>query len=202
MRPKNGRFTRGPPFFLRSATCSFFGVAYTGFCSFSVALRWRYFSKNASKKWAIYTGTPFFLRSDVCSFLGRLTRGFCSFSVALFVFLNLPLGRFIRGLPFFSLLRHLFFFGRGSSFFLRFQCGAVLYFRCMALYERRFGFAVSWLCECRLSHLGGGVNKKTHCPAGGPQIGNRPGLACGVLASLSRVGSEDVKLGVAASRDG
>ena len=101
-------------------------------------------------------------------------------------FLNLPLRRFIRGLP----------------FFLRFQCGAVLYFRCMALYERLFGFAVSWLCECRLSHLVGGVNKKTHCPAGDPQRWNRPGRACGVLARLSRVGSEDVKLGVVASRDG
>ena len=67
-------------------------------------------------------------------------------------FLNLPLRRFIRGLP----------------FFLRFQCGAVLYFRCMALYERRFGFAVSWLCECRLSHLGGGVNKKNTLPGGRP----------------------------------
>ena len=78
----------------------------------------------------------------------------------------------------------------------------VMFFVVFGRLVRRFGFAVSWLCECRLSHLAGGVNKKTHCPAGGPQIGNRPGRACGVLASLSRVGSEDVKLGVAASRDG
>ena len=103
------------------------GGLHGGFCSFSVALRWRYFSKNAPQKWAVYTGTPVF-----------------------------------------SLLRHLFFFGRGSSFFLRFQCGAVLYFRCMARGARLFGFAVSWLCECRLSHLGGGVNKKNTLPGGRP----------------------------------
>ena len=54
----------GMAVFLRCATCSFFGVAYTGFCSFSVALRWRYFSKNAPKKWAVYTGNPFFLRFE------------------------------------------------------------------------------------------------------------------------------------------
>ena len=67
-----------------------------------------------------------------------------------------------------SLLRYLFFLGRGVRFFLRFQCGAVLYFRCMALYERLFEFAVSWLCECRLSHLVGGVNKKNTLPGGRP----------------------------------
>ena len=33
---------------------------------------------------------------------------------------------------------------------------------------RRFGFAVNWLCECRLSHLGGGVNKKNTLPGGKP----------------------------------
>ena len=33
---------------------------------------------------------------------------------------------------------------------------------------RLFGFAVSWLCECRLSHLGGGVNKKNTLPGGRP----------------------------------
>ena len=96
---------------------------------------------------AAYTGIPFFFRCAVC-------------------FLNLPLGRFIRGVP----------------FFLRFQCGAVLYFCCMARgarfwlcffvmfgrLGRRFGFAVSWLCECRLSHLGGGVNKKNTLPGGRP----------------------------------
>ena len=75
------------------------------------------------------------------------------------------------------------FFGRGSPFFLRFQCGAVLYFRCMRAVGafgyvfccvcvwalgRRFEFAVSWLCECRLSHLGGGVNKKNTLPGGRP----------------------------------
>ena len=116
------------------------GGLHGGFCSFSVALRWRYFPKNAPKKWAVYTGSPVF-----------------------------------------SLLRHLFFFGRGSPFFLRFQCGAVLYFCCMARggrlwlcfllclgAGRLFGFAVSWLCECRLSHLGGCVNKKNTLPGGRP----------------------------------
>ena len=29
-------------------------------------------------------------------------------------------------------------------------------------------FAVSWLCECRLSQLGGGVNKKNTLPGGRP----------------------------------
>ena len=78
----------------------------------------------------------------------------------------------------------------------------VMFFVVFGRLGRRFGFAVNWLCECRLSHLVGGVNKKTHCPAGDPQRWNRPGRACGVLARLSRVGSEDVKLGVVASRDG
>ena len=56
----------------------------------------------------------------------------------------------------------------GSPFFLRFQCGAVLYFRCCARGARLFGFAVSWLCKCRLSHLDGGVNKKNTLPGGRP----------------------------------
>ena len=41
-------------------------------------------------------------------------------------------------------------------------------FCCVWALERRFGFAVSWLCECRLSHLGGGVNKKNTLPGGRP----------------------------------
>ena len=113
------------------------------------------------------------LHGDPCSlsaslFLGRLTRGFCSFSVALFVFLNLPLGGLYGDSRFFLYSATCSFFGRGSPFFLRFQCGAVLYFRCMARDARRFGFAVSWLCECRLSHLAGGVNKKNTLPGGRP----------------------------------
>ena len=99
----------------------------------------------------------------------------------------------LHGDPVLSPLRCLFFFGaaytgilfffrcavcffkfafgrfiRGSPFFLRFQCGAVLYFRCWARGARLFGFAVSWLCECRLSHLVGGVNKKNTLPGGRP----------------------------------
>ena len=112
-----------------------------------------------------------------------------------------------------SLLRYLFFLGRGVRFFSAFnavlfctfvvgRAGGAYVFCCVWALGRLFGFAVSWLCECRLSHLVGGVNKKTHCPAGGPQRWNRPGRACGVLASLSRVGSEDVKLGMTASRGG
>ena len=83
-------------------------------------------------------------------------------------FLKICLWAVYTGTSVLSLLRHLFFFWRGSSFFLRFQCGAVLYFRCMARGARLFGFAVSWLCECRLSHLGGGVNKKNTLPGGRP----------------------------------
>ena len=120
MRPKNGRLTRG-------------------FCSFSVALRWRYFSKNAPQKWAVYTGTPVF-----------------------------------------SLLRHLFFFGAGEFVFspLSMRCcfvfsllgarGALMFFCCVWALGRLFGFAVSWLCECRLNHLVGGVNKKNTLPGGRP----------------------------------
>ena len=74
----------------------------------------------------------------------------------------------LHGDPVLYPLRHLFFFGWGVRFFLRFQCGAVLYFRCMARDARLFGFAVSWLCECRLSHLDGGVNKKNTLPGGRP----------------------------------
>ena len=148
-------------------------------------------------------------------FFGVAYTGFRFFSVALFVFFKFAFGAVYTGTPVFSLLRHLFFLGRGVRFFSAFN--AVLFctfvvWRVMRAFGyvfcyvwalgRRFEFAVSWLCECRLSHLGGGVNKKTHCPAGGPQRWNRPGRACGVLARLSRVGSEDVKLGVAASRDG
>ena len=116
---------------------------------------------------------------------------------------------------FFSTPPLILFWGGGVRFFSAFNAvlfctfvvwrvvGAFGYVFCYVwALGRRFEFAVSWLCECRLSHLGGGVNKKTHCPAGGPQRWNRPGRACGVLASLSRVGSEDVKLGVAASRGG
>ena len=97
---------------------------------------------------AAYTGIPFFFRCAVC-------------------FLNLPLGGLYGDSRFFS-TPPIVLFWVGSSFFLRFQCGAVLYFRCMALYERRFEFAVSWLCECRLSHLVGGVNKKNTLPGGRP----------------------------------
>ena len=41
-------------------------------------------------------------------------------------------------------------------------------FCCVWALGRRFEFAVSWLCECRLSHLGGGVNKKNTLPGGRP----------------------------------
>ena len=78
----------------------------------------------------------------------------------------------------------------------------VMFFVVFGRLGRRFGFAVNWLCECRLSHLGGGVNKKNTLPGGRPAKVEPAGAACGVLTSLSRVGSEDVKLVVAASRDG
>ena len=84
-------------------------------------------------------GLPFFLRSAVCFFWGRLTRDFV-FSPLCCLFFKFAFGAVYTGTP----------------FFIRFQCGAVLYFRCMARDARLFGFAVSWLCECRLSHLDGG----------------------------------------------
>ena len=96
------------------------------------------------------------------------------------VFLNLPLGGLYGDSRSFS-APPLVLFWVGSPFFLRFQCGAVLYFRCWArgarlwlcfccvwALGRQFEFAVSWLCECRLSHLGGGVNKKNTLPGGRP----------------------------------
>ena len=56
------------------------------------------------------------------------------------LFFKFAFGAVYTGTPVFSLLRHLFFFGRGSPFFLCFQCGAVLYFCCMARGAR------FWLC--------------------------------------------------------
>ena len=44
----------------------------------------------------------------------------------------------------------------------------VMFFVVFGRLGRRFGFAVNWLCECRLSHLGGGVNKKNTLPGGRP----------------------------------
>ena len=44
----------------------------------------------------------------------------------------------------------------------------VMFFVVFERLGRRFEFAVSWLCECRLSHLGGGVNKKNTLPGGRP----------------------------------
>ena len=66
-----------------------------------------------------------------------------------------------------SLLRYLFFLGRGVRFFSAFN--AVLFCTFVVWrVGRLFGFAVSWLCECRLSHLDGGVNKKNTLPGGRP----------------------------------
>ena len=44
----------------------------------------------------------------------------------------------------------------------------VMFFVVFGRLGRRFGFAVNWLCECRLSHLVGGVNKKNTLPGGRP----------------------------------
>ena len=70
---------------------------------------------------------------------GRLTRD-GGLSPLRCLFFKFAFEAVYTGTPVFSLLRHLFFFGRGSSFFLRFQCGAVLYFCCMARGAR------FWLC--------------------------------------------------------
>ena len=75
MRPKNGRVTRGPLFFLRSATCSFFGWR-----SFSVALF--VFFKFAFG--AVYTGTPVFSLLHHLFFLGRGVRFFSALNAVLF----------------------------------------------------------------------------------------------------------------------
>ena len=44
----------------------------------------------------------------------------------------------------------------------------VMFFVVFGRLVRRFGFAVNWLFECRLSHLVGGVNKKNTLPGGRP----------------------------------
>ena len=91
----------GMTVFLRSATCSFFGVAVflrCAGCFLKICL------------WAVYTGTPVFsLLRHLFFFWGGLYGDFRSFSAPLLVL-----------------------FGAGSPFFLRFQCGAVLCFCCMA----------------------------------------------------------------------
>ena len=87
-------------------------------------------------------------------------------------------GRFISDFRFFS-APLLVLFGAGESVFspLSMRCCFVLslygarcapIFCCVWALGRRFEFAVSWLCECRLSHLGGGVNKKNTLPGGRP----------------------------------
>ena len=108
-------------------------------------------------------GILFFLRCATCSSDSASVHACATFNAVLCTFSTPPL----------------VLLGAGSPFFLRFQCGAVLYFRCWARGARLcfllclgagrlFGFAVSWLCECRLSHLGGGVNKKNTLPGGRP----------------------------------
>ena len=90
---------------------------------------------------AVYTGTPvFFLYSATCSFFGRGVRFFSAFNAVLF-----------------------------CTFVVWRVVGAFGYVFCYVwALGRRFEFAVSWLCECRLSHLGGGVNKKNTLPGGRP----------------------------------
>ena len=57
------------------------------------------------------------------------------------------------------------------------RAGRAYVFCCVWALGRRFEFAVSWLCECRLSHLGGGVNKKNTLPGGRP-ANSEPAGAC------------------------
>ena len=101
------------------------GGLHGGFCSFSVALRWRYFPKNAPKKWAIYTGPPVLSPLRCLFFFGTAYTGFRSFSVALFVFFKFAFGRFIWGLPFFLYSATCSFLGGGVRFFSAFN--AVLF---------------------------------------------------------------------------
>ena len=86
----------------------------------------------------LYGGTRFFLYSATCSFLGGGVRFFSAFNAVLFC-------TFVVGRA-----------GRAYVFCYAWALG------------RLFGFAVSWLCECRLNHLDGGVNKKNTLPGGRP----------------------------------
>ena len=97
-------------------------------------------------------------------------------------FLKICLWAVYTGTSVLSLLRYLFFWGRGVRFFSAFNavlfCTFVVwrvvrafgyvFFVVFGRLVRRFGFAVNWLCECRLSHLVGGVNKKNTLPGGRP----------------------------------
>ena len=96
MRPKNGRFTRGPPFFIRSDVCSFLGRLTRGFRSFSVAL----FVFLNLPLGRFIRGLPFFLYSATCSFLGGGVRFFSAFNAVLFcTFVVWRVVRACLGLP-------------------------------------------------------------------------------------------------------
>ena len=111
---------------------------------------------------------------------GRFTRG-RGLSSLRCLFFKFAFGRFIRGLPFFLYSANCSFLGGGVRFFSALNavlfCTFVVWrlgrafgyvFVVFGRLGRRFGFAVNWLCECRLSHLGGGVNKKNTLPGGRP----------------------------------
>ena len=118
------------------------------------------------------------------------------------LFFKFAFGAVYTGTSVLSLLRHLFFFGWGVRFFSAFNAvlfctfvvwrvvGAFGYVFCYVwALGRRFEFAVSWLCECRLSHLGGGVNKKNTLPGGRP-ANREPAGACVRGAGMPQSGGQ------------
>ena len=149
--------------------------------------------------------------------MGDLHGDPCSFSAPMFVlfwggglsplrclFFKFAFGAVYTGTSVLSLLRYLFFFLGGESVFslLSMRCCFVLslygargarlwlcFFVVFGRLVRRFGFAVSWLCECRLSHLGGGVNKKNTLPGGRPAK-VEPAGACVLAAGEPQSGGQ------------
>ena len=95
------------------------------------------------------------------------------------LFFKFAFGAVYTGTSVLSLLRYLFFLGRGVRFFLRFQCGAVLYFRCWARGGRLCFLlclgagAPVWVCRQLALRMPSksfrrGVNKKNTLPGGRP----------------------------------
>ena len=109
--------------FLRCAVCFLkicLWAAYTGLCSFSVALRWRYFLKNAPKKMGYLYGDPVLSPPRYLFFFGVAVFLRCAVCFFKFAFWAVYTGTSVL-----SLLRHLFFLGRGVCFFSAFN--AVLF---------------------------------------------------------------------------
>ena len=102
------------------------GGLHGGFCSFSVALRWRCFPKNAPQKWAIYTA-PVLYPLRCLFFFGAAYMGIPFFFRCAVCFFKFAFGAVYTGTPVFFLNSATcsFFLGGGVRFFSAFN--AVLF---------------------------------------------------------------------------